>query len=392
MSISLPAVSVGSTNWGSTVNGYWQTIQDVLNGLFGQNAIINGGFDFFQRQPPATFTDIFVRSGGSWPSTRKYSADRWAVQTNETLTNGHGVQARRYDSGLSVDTGQPKAGSFKRIVATGTIAVYQILESLDSVKFRGRKVCFQCKVKSKTNNQTVRLGIAKYSGTTPDLVVAKAIASATPWSANPTLGTDLAWLANSSDVTALTSGWTSASVTADLTSETTFNNLLVFIYNSATTMAAGDELLLSEAGLYDSVNTRDWFPRPIQQELAMCQRYYCKSYNVDVAPGNNGAGSYLDFMNRIVIAASTAGTLRIGRVAFLGSMRKAAPTVVLYAYDGSQNTILINSMYAGNNRGGCTVLNLSEQGFADISVDNTSAIAIGADQNLTFQFAADAEL
>jgi hypothetical protein len=37
---------------------------------------------------------------------------------------------------------------------------------------------------------------------------------------------------------------------------------------------------------------RQWTERPIQQELALCQRYFEKSFDTDVAPANNlGTGS-----------------------------------------------------------------------------------------------------
>lgn len=75
--------------------------------------------------------------------------------------------------------------------------------------------------------------------------------------------------------------------------------------------------------------------RPYGMELALCQRYFQKSYPQSVAPGTNvGAGSQSIYVSAAQTQTSLKSTMRVGY-----------PTVTYYAYDGTPGYF---SYYANN--------------------------------------------
>ena len=100
------------------------------------------------------------------------------------------------------------------------------------------------------------------------------------------------------------------------------NSSVNFISNaSATLTVTGVQL---EAGTVASPFER----RDYGRELMMCQRYYEKSYNVDVVPGTNTGVGILYF-----ITGSATGNVG-GKVPFAVSKR-ATPTITIYPADGA---------------------------------------------------------
>jgi hypothetical protein len=75
--------------------------------------------------------------------------------------------------------------------------------------------------------------------------------------------------------------------------------------------------------------------KPVGAELALCQRYYTKSYNYSIVPGASG----IDARNQGLIIEQNftsigAGNLDIYR--YFPVKMRAVPTVTFYAYSGSQ--------------------------------------------------------
>jgi hypothetical protein len=60
--------------------------------------------------------------------------------------------------------------------------------------------------------------------------------------------------------------------------------------------SASNDFKLSQVKLEKGTVATPFVARPFSEELALCQRYYEKSYNVDVDPGTvTEAGVYIDF-------------------------------------------------------------------------------------------------
>ncbi len=383
----LPTLAEGEP--GFTLDTYALYIGDgvnnhLINPRLDPNLLINGGFDFFQRQNPAAWKSIFERVSGAYPTTRKFGPDRWALQINETATDGIKVEARRFDDSASSDNPGPKVCALRRS-APGRLAMVQVVEAANAMPLTRHTVTFQVSLSAQTNSQPVKIGIAKWTGT-PDAPTAKPIAAATAWNSVPVLSPSFAWIANSGNITVSTSGYTTVTLTADLTQHSDLTNLLLFIHNSADTTAANDVLLVKEAGLYigSQPQPHDWLPRPIAAELALCQRYFWKNYNADIAPGSSSVPIYMVYM-----ASVGNGNLYFS-LPFAVTMR-ANPALVNYSKNGAVNTATNSSGtdYAANSALGYS--SIPSATMALIQNNCGSAITIG-NNFIYLGVTADAEL
>jgi len=123
--------------------------------------------------------------------------------------------------------------------------------------------------------------------------------------------------------------------------------------------------------------------RSFGDELARCQRYFCKSYQYDIAPG---ASASLD--NLAGCTGVSGGTTATNRPFwFAGSFpvkMRTAPTITLYHYDGTSGKITGSSFASYDG----TVANVGEKGF---NVYRSSG-STTADSDHYCIFAAEAEL
>jgi hypothetical protein len=76
-----------------------------------------------------------------------------------------------------------------------------------------------------------------------------------------------------------------------------------------------------------------WIPRPIQNEVAQCQRYYSKSYSIEVTPGTASARGF-SFGEGVATTAAVFG------VGFPVEMR-TSPTMKIYGFDGTADKIFV---------------------------------------------------
>lgn len=138
--------------------------------------------------------------------------------------------------------------------------------------------------------------------------------------------------------------------------------------------------------------------RPIAEELALCQRYYCKSFGKDIAPSNGatatslstftGAGSHLAYRPSAVISSDDASVFGpgglSGKVVFPLPMR-ATPTITPYGNSTGQ------WWFAHASFTWSTMIPawVSNKGF---SAGSSAAIASDAARLMSGHYTADAEL
>jgi hypothetical protein len=131
--------------------------------------------------------------------------------------------------------------------------------------------------------------------------------------------------------------------------------------------------------------------RPIQQELALSQRYYEKSYNPDILPGTIGWLGNGQISGCGALAGSTAGNVSGGSLLPFKVAKRAAPIVTAYDYDGTINAGRVSGV---TKKTGITGFANPDTcgGFQFLSFDSSSAVAIGANASFVFNWTASAEL
>lgn len=228
------------------------------------NALINGGFDLFERHRAAgvayTTQTTFANNN--------YSADRWVHLTNGGASDIGIAQ-------VAGDTNSKNAAQVKQFnAAAQKFALAQWVEAINTRPLRGRVAHFQVRLKS-SSTPDLRIALLEWSGTadTPGAsrdVVADWTQSAagTPTSFfKSTNFTVRAWSA----VAAASGSYVDFSVSG--TVDAGANNLVVVIWSSSA-LAQNVTVNIAEAGLYDGSSARTWQPRSFATERALAARYY----------------------------------------------------------------------------------------------------------------------
>lgn len=356
-----------------------KVVTDIENNLGKPyNYLINGGFDFAQRQTPGTFTN-----NGS-TTVDAYGADRWksGYETNQneyarTDTNGSletGITARYY-------------GNYKQISNGSKFCAYQIVEGTQTFALAGQTLTFQCKMKI-SSAATIRMAVLQLNSSgTIDTIPNSLVSSWNPASTDPTWATNVAQINPSSAAGTISSNAASQSVTTSwsnfyvtFTAPSNANNLIVAIWSDGF-MSVNQIVSITEAGLYlSSSAVTPWSPRLLGEELALCQRFYEKSFGVDVAPAQ-GTGDYTG-----ALSGWSAAQIVTWPCPFKATKR-AAPTVTTFSPGSGQANA--NWRNAQNTVSSTATLIAASVGTNGYAVQATTA---AADNNLLIHWTADSEL
>lgn len=273
------------------------------------NALINGGFDLAQRQTPGTLTTI---------TDQKYSADRW-----RTTRENADLQYQRNDATGESGLTSKYYGLFKKITNTGKFLFCQIVEGVNSVPLRGKSVTFQAKMKASTAT-TVRMAVLELqTAGTIDTIPATLVSAFGANGVDPTFGTNVAIITGAQSKS-LTTSWATFSVS--VTVPATSKNVIVAVWTNSQ-VVANTTVSVAEAGLYinDSGAEVAWLPRPMQQEVALCQRFFEKSHTLDLPPGDISSSL------GVVTATSRTADQNDRWTTNFQVSKFTAPTVTLYA-------------------------------------------------------------
>jgi len=350
-----------------------------------RNKIINGAMVIDQRNAGASVT----------PTNGQYLVDRWRFQASQTskFTCQQNQGSVTPPSGFKNYLGFTSSSAYS-VVAGDYFGVNQFVEGyntadLDWGTSNAKSVTLSFYVRSSltgTFGGAIRTG----DGSNYSYPFTYAISSANTWTyctvsiSGPTAGTWGSTTSAGLDVWFSLGTGSTFSGTANTWAAANYVNATgsvnVVGTNGATFYITGVQL---ERG---TVATPFEY-RNYQQELAMCQRYYCKTFDQGTAPANNTvtAGA-LRGTARLINAASAIEPAVSWR--FPVSMR-AAPSITLYsaATSGStagQWTNDGNGTYGANARA-------SFIGTDGVSIDNTGVI-LGANQPWIIHAAASIEL
>lgn len=317
------------------------------------NLLINGGFDIAQRQTPATLTTI---------TDNKCGPDRWRV----TRANAD-VQYQRADALGETGLTSKYFGTWKKITNTGKIFVCQIVEGVNSAPMRSKKLIWQVKMKASTNT-TVRMGVFELqTAGTIDTIPASIVAAFGADGADPTMGANIAIL-GSAVSKSVTTSWQNFSIQA--TAGSASKNLIAAVWTNAG-IAANVTLSMAEAILaVDTVNGQvaPWIPRPFEQEVALCQRYYEKSYDIDSVDYTSLTGAWA-FTARVADQQDRIATRFV-------TTKFAIPTMTLIAYSSGTAANIRNITTTANLAAATVCVGMSS--FVTYPTANTTANSLYA--------------
>ena len=364
--------SVSLTNlWLNYLKGKADALYAVIgSGGTPYNYLLNGGHDLAQRQTPGTLTTI---------ATTKYGPDMW--QMFESTTDWQ--YARLDATGVAGLTSQ-YYGEWKKITNSDKGIWVQKLMANNSIPLRSKGCTFQIKMaasSSKTINIAIlELQTAGTADTWPS-PIASALGANT---VDPTWGTNVA-VCTAKVACSVTTSIQSFSVTATLPSNS--KGYAVAVWTDSQ-FSANDILYVGEAMLTVGSTVQAWTPRIRAQEIAMCQAFYEKSYDVDTAPGTNTNVGAID---AFCAASSTTGFGNVG-VFFKTTKINSAPAMLFWTPGGTANDV---SSYQYSPPVGPTNCPASTHyvgsNFAGLSA-TTTGLTAGAGISVGFHFTAESVL
>jgi hypothetical protein len=324
----------------------------------GENILINGGFDFAQRQVPATLTTIADNAKGPdrWRSTRENAALQY--QRVDALAET-GIVSRYY-------------GKYRKITNAGKIHIGQTVRGVDTAALRGKTVTFQIFMSSNAA-RTMRMGIIQLQNAgTMDSSPATLVTAFGADGTDPTLGANLAVVTVESK--SVTTAWQLFKVSATIPSDC--KNMMMAIWSDSD-FAVSDEINIAQADAFVGVASRLWSPRKYMADLALAKKEYRKSIGIDSAPGSGGQNGYANWLS------NSTSQVR-GYISF-DTMHRA-PTVTPYSFNGTINKI---SNLAGADIGTTvTALVTTAEGMGVLS---DSGAGLTAATLYLFHYTADAD-
>ena len=314
--------------------------------LANRNRIINGNFDVWQRG--TSFAGVTATG---------YQADRWEVQpaTGCTMT----ISRQAFTAGQT-DVPYEPSYFLRTDITTAGSANSEISQKIEDVRtFAGQTVVASFWAKSTAGTQTLNCRFHQDFGSGGSTRVTTGVAAKV-----------------------LSSSWQKFSFTLTLGSISGktigTSSYLAFNFYWANSDTAND-VDLAQVQVEAGSTVTPFEYKHYSQELQACQRYYSKSYNIDVAPATStGAGACSS------LAIYSSGSQSLG-ARWVTSMR-TAPTVVIYP-TGSTNTGYVTQT-SNNAEVAATAGDIGHSGFQYISgsLPNTAA------NGVRFQWGADAEI
>lgn len=332
-----------------------------------RNKIINGNFDIWQR---ATAT-------GSWisPVPRQYLADRWDAATNGT--GGNGAWTRQsFTPGQTDVPNEPTY--FSRIQVSSSASgqtrgstlpleqnyIEQRIEDVRTLAGKTATLSFYAKINT-NQNMTVWLGQNFGTGGSSSVTVSEIINLTTSWQ-KFTLTFNIPVLF----------GKTIGS-----------NSYLTVVWNLPINTTYTFDI--AQVQLEEGSVATPFEQRPIGTELALCQRYYCKSFSPNTTPASNIAEGYLATHEPI----SENGTIHNSVTKFPVTMR-ATPVVTFYNPSEATAANIIYMSPANNSRATVASYAASPYGVSTITTSFTDSNTepVGSLRASHWQFTATAEL
>jgi hypothetical protein len=301
----------------------------------GKNAIINGGMDIWQR-------------GTSSTAVGYGTADRW-YQNN---AGGTGTFAQET---TTVPTGARYAMKF---TASSSAApqIHQYIETMQVIPLQGQTVTLSASMGASTSTA---MGLDLAYTTSVDSGAGASWTTITPTST--TSGTSVTTYQRLNSVYSIPS--TATSLRVRLYSVNNIANTVVVYFGNVQLELGSYATTFSRAG------------GTIPGELAACQRYYEKSYEIETTPGTATQ------VGMSLLQLPTASTGNIRFITPFKVTKRTAPSIALYDGAGTINKVMYDY---GNGKTGTAV---PSQTNVDVYSDGTTN-----KYEMGFQWTANAEV
>jgi hypothetical protein len=332
---------------------------NLVNDSKLRNELMNGGFDLWQRGTSVTVANTI--------ST--YLADRWYVK-NSLGTNG----IITYSQVAGVQVGS-KFGAKVQITTAPTAAqvngteLYQVIENMNTLPLLDKIMSSRIYIKSL--GLVNQVGIQFYYKTT-EAKVDTALGSEALVTVNTstfTLGQLLGQSINNLPTSAGVLG-----IRIRITGVSSGNLYDInngFVVEQAMMNVGISSLLFKRRG--DS----------IREEIEDCQRYYEKTYDLDIIPGTASAEPGL--VGGVGFATNVLNSNLIYKIT-----KRIIPALIIYAYDGTSGTV---SVYDTSGNMGATGATPNKIGQSLASgIRKTGGTNFTVNQSYWFQYTADAEI
>jgi hypothetical protein len=165
------------------------------------------------------------------------------------------------------------------------------------------------------------------------------------------------------------------------TVSSTGSNLIVVIWTEST-QAQNVTLDIGEAQLERGIVRTPFEKRPLALELAMCQRFYEKSFPLDIAPAQNaGVDGMMTFSQGVAASTGQGGMFFPFKVA-----KRIAPTVVTY------NPLAASAQIRNNTTSSNWTATTATGRHGGLQVSGTSPAGTALGDTASMHWSADAEL
>jgi len=322
-----------------------------------KNRLINGAMGIWQRATSQTFTTSLVYG----------SVDRWVFLQGGASASISQTQSTSVPTGFQYAIKQQRTASS---TTTGTVYSVQEIETVNCLDLAGQAVTLsfwaKCGANFSASGSTLTSLI--YQGTGTDQ-------GTTSWIS----GTWTSPTSNTQSNT-LTTSYQKFTQTVTLGASTT-ELVIALQWVPVGTAGADDSVFITGVQLEKGSTATSFDYRPYGTELALCQRYYEKSYSTDVVPATSTAAGAVTLFT----SSSPAGYMA-GSRSFAVSKR-AAPTITIYSVSGTSGTV------ADGNTTNYGAGSANQIGTSAFSLQNTSGSTYSPTGNLIyFHYTATAEL
>lgn len=334
------------------------------------NILINGQFAIAQRGSSGSAT--FNANSAYKNNDNSYTIDRWVL-----LSDGNNVaEVSQESSILPISTAY--AGKLMVTDTNKKFGLLQVIEHYNSSTLIGNKVSLSFDVcKSNMTSSKLRAAVLTWNGSI-DHVTRDVVENWETSGENPSLATNWHYENIPFDIT-LEENYQKVQIENIVIDTNSAKNLAVFIWLNDENTSLNNQIYLSNVKLERGTKCTNFIPLSFAEELSICQRYYYKSYNLDIAPSTPS----MDGAMYQRALSHNSGEIT-HQYTFPTTMRKT-PTVLLRSPAGTLNRIGTSISTSGEVAAATIV-----PGQRGVVVLNSGAVVNG---NSYFSFiTADAEL